>query len=86
MAQEQQPGCCGTAGLWFSPLSPQETKLSARVFLQGKALRVQLDLRRYGRTGPAGAVGRVPLHPAHSCSLPAGSASTPSSQRWSHWR
>lgn len=32
--------------LRFTLLPPQETKLSARVYLQGKALRVQLDLQR----------------------------------------
>ncbi|NXE83132.1 PLTP protein, partial [Cochlearius cochlearius] len=48
-----------------------ETKLSAKVFLQGKALRVQLDLRRYGpRWGPAEAAARSPLHPAHGRFLP----------------
>ncbi|NXU40409.1 PLTP protein, partial [Drymodes brunneopygia] len=42
-----------------------ETKLSAKVFLQGKALRVQLDLRRYG-WGATGAWGESPLHPTHN--------------------
>jgi len=38
------------------------------VYLQGKALRVQLDLRRYGpRWGPTRAAGTVPSAPAHSC-------------------
>ncbi|NXH79662.1 PLTP protein, partial [Edolisoma coerulescens] len=45
-----------------------ETKLSAKVFLQGKALRVQLDLRRYG-WGPMGAWGESPPHPTHNCFL-----------------
>ncbi|XP_041275120.1 phospholipid transfer protein isoform X7 [Onychostruthus taczanowskii] len=45
-----------------------ETKLSAKVFLQGKALRVQLDLRRYG-WGPMGAWGEPPPHRTHNCFL-----------------
>lgn len=73
----------GTLGLWDErsswpgcplpavsqpSLPPQETKLSAKVFLQGKALRVQLDLRRYG-WGPMGAWGESPPHPTHNCFL-----------------
>lgn len=38
------------------------------MFLQGKALRVQLDLRRYG-WGPMGAWGGFPPHPTHNCFL-----------------
>ncbi|NWZ65111.1 PLTP protein, partial [Acrocephalus arundinaceus] len=45
-----------------------ETKLSAKVFLQGKALRVQLDLRRYGES-PMGAWGESPPHPTQNCFL-----------------
>lgn len=35
------------------------------MFLQGKALRVQLDLRRYGES-PMGAWGESPPHPTHN--------------------
>lgn len=35
------------------------------MFLQGKALRVQLDLRRYGES-PLGAWGESPPHPTHN--------------------
>lgn len=38
------------------------------MFLQGKALRVQLDLRRYG-WGPMGVWGGSPPHPTHNCFL-----------------
>ena len=40
-------GTCLVSDTLPLPTSPQDTRLSAKVALQGKALRVQLDLRKY---------------------------------------
>lgn len=42
------------------PMFPQDARLSAKVALRGKALRVQLDLRKYAAAWKSRASARLP--------------------------